>query len=422
MRIVKLLKKTNFKSGDIVAKMGTAERMFQMSLGVSVDALREIEGKYLHLTPTSDGTRYRFTADNFVGNYDALIDASFNASVLRNNIYFLYAPIYPFMCTTCGKETSDEDHNCDDVFCSKCGRKVRTAREKSARCCAECRRKIVDGFYSYHAHPLRNNLIFDREHLRDSYAHLGVELEIDAGDDWGGSEVKMLSEIINPNAWTPCARFERDSTVGGCECILQPFTLKTLNNMRDRLGDLYNKARELGGRWGKCNGLHIHIDRAYFGEYDKATEASAKLMILIYKYYDFWRAISHREKDRFEWAQKKSGCESIVGAILNTQYPEHRDAVNTSNSNTIELRFFGGYIANASDLLAVADIVNALARWAKESSFGQVEKATPAHIVRYINNPARVLEFCEAEVPNAFTSADAKRVKKDFITQLKKYC
>lgn len=402
----------------------SADRAFDLSRGYNRETLALIEGKWLLTEAYLDGAtpRLRILACNFRNPAHAgdLLEGSFNLRAVRDagicNI------IYKGICTDCGKDTDRVDHRCGEVLCRSCGHPLRTAQEKAHRVCTQCATRHASTLYDYHHRPHRNTPLFERAHLRDSYCHIGAEIEIDHRDHFSADDIRTLSDIININPFEPFIEFERDCTIAGAECITAPTTLKGFNNLEGKINNFYINAIERGGKFGRNNGLHFHIDREFFGEEESEERAKATLMIafLINCYYDFFKAISGREEDCFYYAQGKRGCKGIASTSIICQDHDHRDAVNLSNRATIELRFFGGHIDNGVDFLACADIVNAIARWAKLSSLAQAEKATPANIVRYINDPERVKAFIQRETPNGFNTDETDRLKADFIKALDK--
>jgi hypothetical protein len=84
----------------------------------------------------------------------------------------------------------------------------------------------------------------------------------------------------------------------------------------------------------------------------------------------------------------------------------------------VEVRIFGGKIDNADDFLAVADIVQALARWAKHTPLEKAEKATPASVCAYIRNAERVRAFVLNTRTDAPSNDFARNCQRDFLAKL----
>ena len=421
VKLKKVATATPRRGGVIYSvKFLSEEQMFAKSQGIARSDFAPLVGKYILVEHYN--SRSYICPENF-SEYSGEFDCgSIRTDALSPcSCYKRLHSSIPYLCTNCGKHLADKNHNCDDVFCLVCGKKLNTKAEKAFHKCEDCVREDLRRVYPYHGRPNRSTPAFERPHLRDSYAHLGIELEVDHYEHFTSTQTAKLSDILNPDAFAPFAMMEHDGSIGGAEFITQPITLKGLGNIRERLDEFYTKAKDFGGIFGDNNGVHFHIDREYFGEAGSEERAKAVLMLayMIYAHYDFWKHISHRDRDKFYYTQGKDECKKGIATTARAvAYSDHYDALNTGNANTLEVRFFGGYIQTADDLLASADIVNALARWAKTASLGQAEKATPAQIVRYINDPANVKKFVEFDTPNGFTTSDALKLKAEFIKKL----
>lgn len=419
VKIKKFVNNETMRSAYVVARIPDAERAFRASMGFKVDDLKKIEGKFLLLKGYQG--RIYILEDNFEKGFEAFEHGSFNAVALLDIVNYLKDDCKNYFCTACGKFFDNaNNHDCNAVYCERCGERLTSQEVKFGRC-KNCALEYASRLYGYHRRPNREDVVFERPHLRDSYCHLGIELEVDRNGRFTDSQRKKLAEAINPDIFNPVCMFEEDCSIGGLEAIFQPLTYKGINNLYDHFNKFYKTALDEGGIFRDKNGLHFHIDLQYFGE--RGTEERGKgLAMLIYIvniFFDFWATISHRRHDGFHYTRKKDEVRGITTAIASIRNASHYDALNAERVNTAEVRFFGGYIDCVEDLTASADIVNALARWAKTASLGQVDKATPASIVRYINDPANVLRFVEYATPNGYHNANGDALKSDFIKALK---
>ena len=422
----------NRRSATLVVKMNTtAQRLYEVSRGYSLEALERLAGKWVLLVYDANTDRYTIDTEQMAFVYgrayasDAFTSGSFNRNALANISGLQSAtgrsPTRHYFCTACEQVCSNQ-HRCGEVFCPSCGRPITTKAEKERGLCEACMRRQISGIYGYHGRPNRSRPTFEKPHLRDSYAHLGVELEIPANTSRMRDHWSEIDAVLNPDTFSAVWRYENDSSIGsGVECIPEPLTLKGWNAHRESIDEAYNLAKSYGARFGRSNGLHVHIDRAYFGEPGSEEMARGVLLVsyMVYRFYEFFKAISGRECDCFGYTRGKEVKGLLTTAEAN-RYPDHFDAVNLAGANTIEVRVFGGHIDTADKFLAVVDIVNALARWAKSAGLGQAETMTPAHLVRYINNPERVLAFVSNPNANAYTSREAEAIKADFIAALNK--
>lgn len=354
-----------------------------------------------------------------------LTGGTFNANSLssrgRLTGWNAYLSTEGALCRDCGKHfrAVPTRHTCGERLCADCGEPIPHNRTY----CERCQRARIERVCDYHGRQSKraNKFHFERPHLRAKYCHLGPEIEMDGDHSFHEEEAREFSAILNDDIYAPFMEFERDGSLdGGCECITAPTTLKGFNNKAEAIREFYRKAKELGGRFGDNNGLHFHIDRAFFGERDSEKGITAQLFIelLVYKYYDFFKAISRRRKNNFGYACEKDGAKTLAHCVRNLNYQDHTFAVNGSSDKTIELRFFGGKIDNGDDFLACADIVNAIARWAKATTWTGAEKCHPADIVRYINDAENVRAFILYEREDRFKSRESERVRAEFLAKL----
>jgi hypothetical protein len=176
----------------------------------------------------------------------------------------------------------------------------------------------------------------------------------------------------------------------------------------------------MGGSFGSVNGMHFHIDRTFFGDEESRAKAAVLIDYMIFKYYDFFAGISHRKEGHFGYASKKEGVNGIMTAAARCAYTEHSYAVNGSNSATIEIRIFGGKINTGAKFLAVADIIQAVARWAKYTSFTAASRQTPTALIKYIKDPARVLDFVKNVNADRRQTTNGETMRVLFMEELKK--
>lgn len=411
----------------------TASRLFRMSRGATEEALSCLCGRVAVFEYKSSkngfGMRFFPVKECFTrGEWAGLKDASFSSSAIANEFSYQRFTNDGVLCLMCGAYVAPERkeaHRCDEVKCGICGKFVQTKEEKEHRLCEACQRDRIGRLYGYHGRTNRTAPLFEKPDQRETDPHLGFEVEFGGSCEFDrtNASARALSNVINgsENAFFPLCEFETDASLDdGMECILRPLTLSGLEKRESVLGEFYEKTKELGGRYGTVNGLHCHIDRAFFGE-DSETRAKCAVLIemMIYKYFDFFAKISHRENGRFGYAHKKESVNGLASAFINAREQDHSYAVNGSNSGTVEVRLFGGHISTAGGLLAVADIVRAVAIWAKKTSIAGAEKATPRDLVRYIRNAERVFAFVSERTPHQTTSTNGDAMLELFKNALR---
>lgn len=329
-----------------------------------------------------------------------------------------------YFCVLCGEFYNNTPHHCGkrQRACDTCGAVLKTKDEKTRGTCTECQKRLVNRVAPYHSRWTRSTgeVFFEQEANRDDTLHMGAEIEVDASYNYDHEEATAFSDIFNNNPFAPFVEYERDGSLnGGCECITAPTTAYGYERRAEQFTAFYDKARnDFSARFKTSNGLHFHLDRDFFGDETNTTKSAIALQVMIYKYYNFFIGISGREAGCAYYASKKDGCETFIDTAVRFNNTAHRDAVNTQNPYTIELRFFGGHIDTGEKFLACVDIANALAKWAKRATLASIDKATPLDIVRYIKNGDRVKRYFRTLPSNRARTTDGEKMLADFITAL----
>lgn len=404
----------------------TADRLDQLSTGFPRAALEAMAGHFVVMESRGEYGRLNPVPEQFPEAIRPLLEgASFNKRALFDYIRpaldnGLFESTRVAICLDCGKTFTaiPASHTCGAVECACCGRPITNELETRLNKCAHCIMIALGKIYDYHHRPLRLSPLFEKDEARGDDLHMGAEIEIDGcnrGDSFDDDDAQAFSAILNTGK-RPFVEFEHDSSLdGGIECITQPTTFAGLWKMRDKLRAFYNKAYDLDGDFSRANGLHFHLDRAFFGrDAEEAGKACVLIDLMVYKFYDFFMAISRRERGVTRYASKKEGVTGLYSAFKNVGWQEHFLAVNGSGSNTIELRFFGGHIATGDDFLAAADIAQAIAVWAKKTTIAGAANCTPADLVKYLRKPENVLAFVNGAIPERAITADGEAGIKAF--------
>lgn len=421
---VNALRETRVYCVDLTKKDG--ERLFAMSQGATAEELSVLVGSFVFMEHDRTSGRFIPLQQQLTrGEARGLANVSFNVDAVSRACSFSSVVISTASayCTECGKSFDArrmKEHKCGERLCSCCGCYITNATEITHGLCTRCAFEKYARLYGYHSRPQSSSPLFEKPDQRANEPHLGFEVEFGGSEDFErtNASAHALAEIMNTDgAFSPFCEFETDSSLeDGMECILRPMTLRGLEKRRERLNAFYAKTKEIGGKYGRVNGLHCHIDRDFFGARETEERAKGAILIeaMVYKYFDFFALISRRECGRFGYASKKNSVKGLASAFIYAREQEHSYAVNGSNRNTVELRIFGGMIDNADDFLAVADIVRAVAFWAKKATLAQADKATPCALIPYIRNAERVLAFVENLNERAPHTASADAMLKDF--------
>ena len=121
-------------------------------------------------------------------------------------------------------------------------------------------------------------------------------------------------------------------------------------------------------------GLHIHLDKKFFGSY--LDSCTAKLMFLFERHWDDLKKFSRRREEG--WCHRRGSSNRPVNykAYIDEAkhgYPDRYFAVNISNDNTIEIRLWRGTL-NLDTLRATLKFTARLAQLAKDKTTVELAK------------------------------------------------
>lgn len=286
-------------------------------------------------------------------------------------------------CDCCYNRFSDEDEpveidgrtyceGCaeDAETCEECGCLTMSATEiGGCTYCPECAERHHD--LEPYGHTYAQRFLARGERDRGRGLYLGVELETVASDaeDWARCVRNQMQEVTGNRDDCSC---KEDSSLdyGGVEIVTQPATPEW-----HLLAGFWDGVRDEAGMFGAesettdCCGLHVHVNRDFFGETDdERRPALVTMKRLIERFRAEFAEMSRRED--FGWCRMDS--DEDLGL-----YPEdcprrkrreswykrksdHNHALNYANSATVELRIFRGTL-DGGDFDATVECVAALA-------------------------------------------------------------
>lgn len=277
----------------------------------------------------------------------------------------------------------NEGHLCPSCYdeadiCPECGRWIRCGcqsrrgRDGLLYCSEECLEEAGQE-PAIHAYNYRPEFTFYGD-PKDAY--LGVELEVDRGN----SPEALANDVIE-NERLYC--MHDGSLDDGVEIASMPMTLD------EHVGsDVWQFVREKALlRYFKSHdtrtcGLHVHVNRAFFGGTDKVRNAAYyKLMRLVQRFEEPIKLFSRRSSDRYAafsarcW-KKAEGTIFRKGEDIDHYYRDEKYmALNFTHSNTIEFRMFKGTL-RVETILATLAFVDGLARAAKGRGEHWVEEVS----------------------------------------------
>lgn len=248
----------------------------------------------------------------------------------------------------------DDDDDCEDYYCRRC------YNEKTALPYRIREYNYRPDLVEFFKHPT------DDQHTRRFY---GIELEVDRGGT-NAQVVNKLGEITGDYTY-----FKRDGSLdNGFEIVSHPCTLNT-HLYGVQWGELMKELINVGYRShdSRTCGLHIHIDRRAFGEFDDADRMNiiARFLWLFEQYEDELFRFSRRTRESWRrWTrgfndgdEKKSPNVPRLyrKAIDKNIHGSRYHVVNMQNRNTVEVRLFRGTLllkTFQSTLLLVDALVN----------------------------------------------------------------
>lgn len=206
--------------------------------------------------------------------------------------------------------------------------------------------------------------------------YMGVELEVD-----DGSDPERLAEVLQENVEEIYCKHD-GSLDDGVEIVSHPCTL---NYHLTELNWSYICSESVRRGFkshdaGTC-GLHVHVNRDFFGPEGMERDLNiAKVILLINRFWDSHIVpFSRRTEDQLRhWAGKNemeledSDDEySLVDKVHDERRRGRYHAVNLTNRNTIEFRFFRGTLQEGT-FRATLQFVDTLCRYAKKMPVDEI--------------------------------------------------
>ena len=221
--------------------------------------------------------------------------------------------------------------------------------------------------------------------------YMGVELEFDDGGESYKSAAIALGYLTKNN---PFAYAMHDGSLdNGIEIATMPATLKAHMNPQRFDYEAMSKALRSMQYTSQSNdrcGMHVHVNRSFFGESSKKQMLSAALMALIIE--SNWEdVVKFSRRDYYSidrWAGKKKlkerrshNEESVVDDFID-EYDDRYVALNINPNKTFEFRIFNSSL-NRKVILATLQFVSNLAHMVKGMSLNQAQNVTFGDVVSY---------------------------------------
>lgn len=215
--------------------------------------------------------------------------------------------------------------------------------------------------------------------------HMGVELEVDNGDD--------INDFIT-DAATPEIYFKEDGSLsrdGGVEIVSHPCTLDYHKGLWDGIIDTAKSHYFTSHDAGTC-GLHVHIDREYLGEFETERDYTTACIVMLFD--KFWKQLvrfSRRTENQLsQWCERTgleltkadmSAPEKVADKLQDKANNEGRyKAVNLQNRNTVEFRLFRGTLRRET-FYATLELCQVIVDWCKTHRIPELAALTWGELI-----------------------------------------
>ena len=269
-------------------------------------------------------------------------------------------------------EDANGDYYCEDclsndyAICENCGMAYeRDEMHDSVNgwYCDDCYNPVI---YPYHDANILLEYFGNSKEENEPY--LGIELEVDRGGK-DESVAQYISDTLPDNF----VYFEEDSSIdNGFEIITQPATYSYHYYMMNEYKEVmsYLKRNNYISHDAHSCGLHIHVDREWFGDEENETKSITVLLYIFKKFHDELLKFSRRTQETLNrYCAMYDGVEleETVENIKN-KYRwgfDRYKAINFTNDNTIEFRLFRGTL-KLNTFIASLQLVRNMCVMAKE--------------------------------------------------------
>lgn len=303
-------------------------------------------------------------------------------------------------CDCCGERIWEDYAICDSntVLCERCYDENYT---RCYRCesiiaysdsyemsdeyyCARCRNLVAphNAIQNYSYKPIP---IFYGKGKR----FMGVELEIDVG----GNDSKKAQEIldIGNDEENDHIYIKHDGSLDeGMEIVSHPMTLDY--HKQYLWSKIMKRAAEMGYRSHQTRtaGLHIHVNRTSFGDYeDVQEEAIARVLYFVEYHWNELLRFSRRSSEQIERWASRYGYEETPRKLMNKAKKSEKGrytAVNLNNRSTIEFRLFRGTL-KYNTFIATLELVDEICRCAEFMNDEQIKRISWSEFVSEIDSP-----------------------------------
>ena len=224
--------------------------------------------------------------------------------------------------------------------------------------------------------------------------YMGFELEIDKG----GKDDDVAYEIcLQLNNQVYCK--DDGSLDDGIEIVSHPSTLNFHTEQKETYKKVFDYLIDINYKSHDTNtcGLHIHVNRSFFGISKEEIDYNvAKIIFIFEKFWDKFVIFSRRREIKLkEWAKRydldinENFLDNLN--IAKKEYSRYF-AVNITNTDTIEFRMFRGTL-NVDTFMATLQLINTICNFVKNTDIEKIQLCCFDRIVK--NNFKELNEYLQ---------------------------
>lgn len=212
--------------------------------------------------------------------------------------------------------------------------------------------------------------------------YMGFELEFDRGGN-EENNAKLVYDILGEDK-AYC--MHDGSLVNGFEMATHPMTYEYHNNMP--YDELFNKLIDLGYKSHNTQtcGLHVHIDRKYFGKSKLEQDMSITKMLYIFeKFHDEIGVIARRKNPQYARKYNLYENESILDLYAKACRGDKKRVINLLHKDTVEIRIFKGTL-KVETLMLTLKFCQEIARIVKYADIYKLNEITWEYILNRVGD------------------------------------
>ena len=276
-----------------------------------------------------------------------------------------------YVCDDCADNNYNYCHDCDNLtqefyyiedrdyyvcrhcldyeyyYCDICGHYVSSDNwygdnDNGVYVCCDCYEEQSGGLLGYHCFNDWHEYLGKNE--ENAPYLIGKEIELEPLS-YDKQNVSGVIEVMKNNL-NAVAMYDGSLRSGGAEVVTQPESWEYLKEHKENYRKFFNEIEELGyGNAGGC-GLHFHVSRPN-------ENVISRIIILMESFKSEIKKLSRRREHQItQWAKfltdfntkypSKYQSSKYLKEKFLSEYHDRYMALNLTNSNTIEFRFFNG--------------------------------------------------------------------------------